>query len=388
MNNQTAEVNKCGSCGKVASATVRLKRCTACKRNMYCSVKCQKQDWNDGHRGECRTLQSFQRALDNATVRGPDDPFWVSFLDQATVENVKKLYHEEIGTWKITLDEDNNLVVKDDFEETILGHGPCPEKREDLLKVIYACMIMPETDNRPRRPNSIFLGIELEEHYKYLWSEMLFIPLPIYMDNEEGREENRMRVTWSNRRWGKYAEGETFYEPQLKLRIEWLDKGQREEVFGYRDEGSPLEYADDYLDFWRYDMKNKKPRWARDYESWEDCLEYLEACGDNSEEQRLYWQAEIFDWEHAYKSLEDLCMDLFGAKSVEEAAMDHAGVPRLHTNDEGADKILDRAGWVCRGYKPFHGFVLTDDSVKLGERLVHYQGNYWEEKSAPQEYPW
>lgn len=81
-------------------------------------------------------------------------------------------------------------------------------------------------------------------------------------------------------------------------------------------------------------------------------------------------------------------MDLFGAKSVEEAAMDHAGVPRLHTNDEGADKILDRAGWVCRGYKPFHGFVLTDDSVKLGERLVHYQGNYWEEKRAPQEYPW
>jgi len=160
MNNPTAEVNKCDSCGKVASATIRLKRCSACKRKMYCSVKCQKQDWKDGHKDVCRTLQSFQRALDNATFRGPDDPFWVSFLDQATVENVKKLYDEEIGSWEIRLDEHNNLVVKDEFEGTILGHGPCPEKSEDILKVIYACMIMPETDNRPRRPNSIFLGVD------------------------------------------------------------------------------------------------------------------------------------------------------------------------------------------------------------------------------------
>lgn len=212
MNNQTAEVSKCDCCGKVTSATIRLKRCSACKSKMYCSVKCQKQDWKDGHKDVCGTLQSFRRALDNATVRGPNDPFWVSFLDQATLENVKKLYHDEIGAWVISLDEHNNLVIKDNYEDTIVCRGPCStEKSEDILKIIYACMIMPETDNRPRRPNSIFLNIELEQHYKYLWSEMLFIPLPIYMDNEEGREENRMRLTWPNRRWGRYAEGETFY---------------------------------------------------------------------------------------------------------------------------------------------------------------------------------
>ena len=165
---------------------------------MYCSVKCQKQDWK-GHKGECRTLVSYERALDNAKRRGPNDPFWMSFLHQATVENVKKLYHDEIGIWKITLDEHNNLVVKDEIEEVVLGHGPCPKKREDILKAIYACMIMPEIDNRPRRPDSIFLSVELEEHYKYLWSEMLFIPLPIYMDNEEGRNENRMRITCPKR---------------------------------------------------------------------------------------------------------------------------------------------------------------------------------------------
>lgn len=108
MNNQTAEVDKCDSCGKVASATVRLKRCTACKITMYCSVKCQKQDWRDGyHKDVCRTHQSIQRALDNATVRRPNDPLWMSFLDQATVANVKKLYHDEIGMWKIILDEHN-----------------------------------------------------------------------------------------------------------------------------------------------------------------------------------------------------------------------------------------------------------------------------------------
>ena len=229
MNNQTEKVNKCSNCGKLASATVRLKRCSACKVEMYCSARCQKQDWNE-HKHGCRTVQSYHRALDNATTRRPNDPFWVSFLNQATVENVKKLYHDEIGTWEIKLDEHNNLIVKDTdpMEETIVGHGPCPEKSEDILKAIYACMIMPETDNRPRRPNVIFLGTELEEHHKYLWSEMLFIPLPIYMDTEEGREENRIRVTWPMRRWGKYAEGQVFYEPQLKLRIEWLDKEERE----------------------------------------------------------------------------------------------------------------------------------------------------------------
>ncbi len=390
MNNEAAEVNKCDSCGKVASATIRLKRCSACKRKMYCSVKCQKQDWKDGHKDVCGTLRAFQRALDNATVRGPDDPFWVSFLDQATLENVKKLYHDEIGAWVISLDEHNNLVVKDNYEDTIVGHGLCPEKSEDILKVIYACMIMPEIDNRPRRPNSIFLGIELEQHYKHLWSEMLFIPLPIYMDNEEGREENRMRLTWPNRRWGKYAEGETFYEPQLKLRIEWLDKGQREELFGDREGGSALEFANDYLDF-GYDLVNKKPRWMggyREYKSWEDCLKDLEECGDNNEKQRSYWQAEIYDWEHDWISLEDVCVQMYGSKSVEEAAMDYVGIPRLHTNDEDADKILDRAGWVCQGYKPGRCFAMTDDSVKLGKRLLHYQGYFWEEKRAPQEYPW
>mmetsp|Transcript_14973 Transcript_14973/g.21269 ORF Transcript_14973/g.21269 Transcript_14973/m.21269 type:complete len:108 (-) Transcript_14973:491-814(-) len=61
-----------------------------------------------------------------------------------------------------------------------------------------------------------FLGCRLEEHYKYLWSEMLFIPLPIYLDNEEGREENRMRVTWPYRRWGKYAEGESVLSGWIK----------------------------------------------------------------------------------------------------------------------------------------------------------------------------
>lgn len=248
---------------------------------------------------------------------------------------------------------------------------------------------MPEIDNQPRRPNSIFLDMELEEHSKYLWSEMLRIPLPIYMDNEEGRDENRMRVTWRNRRWGKYAEGETFYEPQLNLRIEWWDKMKREEAFNNLGWGSTLDFANDGAIDLGYDLENKEPRWARDYELWEDFLKCLEEFGDNNEEQRSYWQAEIFGWEHDYESVEELCMDMYGANSVEEAAWDYAGIPRLNTDDEDADKILDSLpGWVCQGYKPGRCFAMTDKSVELGQRLVHFKGYFvGEEKRAPQEYP-
>ena len=133
---------------------------------------------------------------------------------------------------------------------------------------------------------------------------------------------------------------------------------------------------------------NKKPRWVGEYESWEDCLKNLEECGDNNEQQRSYWQAEIFDWEHDWASFEDVCMEMYGAKSVEEAAMDYVAIPRLHTNDDDADKILDRAGWVCKGYKSGRWFAMSDESVKLGKRLLHYQGYFWEEKRAPPEYPW
>ena len=53
----------------------------------------------------------------------------------------------------------------------------------------------------------------------------------------------------------------------------WWEKEQREEVFGYRDEGTSLEYAHDYLDFWHYDNEEQKATMGVGlYKSWENCL--------------------------------------------------------------------------------------------------------------------
>ena len=61
-------------------------------------------------------------------------------------------------------------------------------------------------------------------------------------------------------------------------------------------------------------------------------------------------------------------------------------MPRLYTDDHDADKILDKAGWECQGYKVGRCFTITEDSVKLGKRLIHFKGHFvWEEKKPPKE---
>ncbi|ORY15315.1 hypothetical protein BCR34DRAFT_183767 [Clohesyomyces aquaticus] len=48
----------CFSCWDVSS---HLRRCTACKRVSYCSVKCQKQDWNRHHKKICKKLVALNK---------------------------------------------------------------------------------------------------------------------------------------------------------------------------------------------------------------------------------------------------------------------------------------------------------------------------------------
>ncbi|KAL4792437.1 hypothetical protein BDV19DRAFT_392117 [Aspergillus venezuelensis] len=36
----------CTTCGKTASAEAPLKCCSRCKYQLYCSVRCQRADWN------------------------------------------------------------------------------------------------------------------------------------------------------------------------------------------------------------------------------------------------------------------------------------------------------------------------------------------------------
>jgi hypothetical protein len=49
-------VQRCEGCGCKGSAEVRLKKCTACEKVVYCSRECQHADWRL-HKVVCRTLR-------------------------------------------------------------------------------------------------------------------------------------------------------------------------------------------------------------------------------------------------------------------------------------------------------------------------------------------
>jgi len=48
--------NACSFCGSKESETIKHKRCSACRQRLYCSSDCQKQDWKQGHKEECKKL--------------------------------------------------------------------------------------------------------------------------------------------------------------------------------------------------------------------------------------------------------------------------------------------------------------------------------------------
>lgn len=48
---------RCSACGSPEGTTIKHKQCSACKQKFYCSTDCQKQDWSNGHKTECKELQ-------------------------------------------------------------------------------------------------------------------------------------------------------------------------------------------------------------------------------------------------------------------------------------------------------------------------------------------
>ena len=50
-----SEVNTCSNCKRQPQAGVGLKRCSRCQITKYCSVDCQKKDW-DFHRFACSVV--------------------------------------------------------------------------------------------------------------------------------------------------------------------------------------------------------------------------------------------------------------------------------------------------------------------------------------------
>lgn len=391
MNENLEEA--CNRCGKT---DVKLSRCGGCKRALYCSRDCQKRDWKDSHKLVCKTIKAQQKNLKQAVKSGEtytDEFTWKPFLPRATLKNILTLDVVDESPWELRLDAEHNLLIVvdlcspfKDYEEALIGKGPMPDSTDDLIKVLFACMMFPSEDHIPRRPKSILLtqpvlakGVD----YKYLWSEMLRIGMAVWRKDNPQDEEMQMSLRcFPIKRLGTYAKGETFYEPQLKLRIEWLSDEKRNERFnqlGYFK--SVEECIHNELNL-SWDIEKKLPRWEwAGYDSHEECL------ADFGEEEKEHMSKVVYEWqeENENRTVEDICMDEYGAKTPEECAWDYYGVPRLTTEDENADKILLAAGFECQGYKPGKFFVLDENSVKLGRRLIEYQGFFYEEKRRTKE---
>jgi hypothetical protein len=83
-----------------------------------------------------------------------------------------------------------------------------------------------------------------------------------------------------------------------------------------------------------------------------------------SSQVATYWEFQGYD------SLEVACLDDYGAHSLEENIWDDTAVPRLSCPDTNGDKLLIRADWEFQGYKPGRCYVLSEDSLKIGQRLL------------------
>jgi len=58
QDNPAAESQVCACCKKGSMPTNTLKKCSACKRVLYCSKECQSRHWKEGHKKVCKKLQT------------------------------------------------------------------------------------------------------------------------------------------------------------------------------------------------------------------------------------------------------------------------------------------------------------------------------------------
>ena len=70
MASLTVETWQCDACGK--ESDIKLQRCGGCKSVYYCDAKCQQQDWNAGHKNECKTIkaQKSKEKFETRTKKG------------------------------------------------------------------------------------------------------------------------------------------------------------------------------------------------------------------------------------------------------------------------------------------------------------------------------
>jgi len=49
--------SRCFWCNKIEPNNIRFKKCSRCKHSKYCSVKCQRKDWEHEHKKLCKKLK-------------------------------------------------------------------------------------------------------------------------------------------------------------------------------------------------------------------------------------------------------------------------------------------------------------------------------------------
>ncbi|XP_026689902.2 tudor domain-containing protein 1-like [Ciona intestinalis] len=85
---ENVQQKHCNVCGKVAS-----KLCSSCSSVYYCSVNCQKQDWLDGHKMQCKQVK---RVNDEESKEiGNDEPLIV--VDDSILKSFEKQVNSNVS---------------------------------------------------------------------------------------------------------------------------------------------------------------------------------------------------------------------------------------------------------------------------------------------------
>lgn len=116
----------------------KLKRCKGCKTNRYCSVTCQRKDWEFVHDKECRALQAWGRAA--ALVGAPSD------LGASQRQPQSQHAHQHVPStrarllsrllWTKQLDaKQSNLASLRDLESHTTAKMQRPEEQSAILRL-------------------------------------------------------------------------------------------------------------------------------------------------------------------------------------------------------------------------------------------------------------
>ncbi|GFH52506.1 hypothetical protein CTEN210_08982 [Chaetoceros tenuissimus] len=375
------------SCAYCHKRDVPLQACSGCKSVYYCNRSCQKKHWKErnGHKEDCE-------------LYAKDRKEW-KLVQKA--RKVGELDIQDRFEWKIhvkSIDSKKYLVLDIDDDE-VIGEKELPETKEEICKAIFSFILNPkESWRRAKRPqHSIYIAADslefFEPYYKYLRSEFLHVPMTLWREGNESDMNKKFSISMNPRmKWGAHAEGEVYFDPDLELRIAYLSKEERKEYFEQRVKWMSECSTEELVEMMGFfnDMITKKPRFEwREYGSLEECLEEYDELGEWDEEERLHFAKEVYQYEVDYelgeepRTEEEVCMDEFNARSLQECIWDYSGVPRLECDgSEAAKNRLERAGFELQGYKPGKDFCLSESSVQLGSRLMSAGGIFYEEGAS------